>query len=341
MTAQGVSALAALATTLSPASSVPPPPEALAGFDNVTNGLTDQATFDADREVFDEQEFVGDGLGPTYNAQSCGECQQNPVSGGISQIAEVRAGSFNGGTFTEHPGGSLIHSRATEAALQERILPGNAVTTQRTSLNTLGDGYVECIADGTFGLISDSQARATGGRIRGLVIMVPVSEAEGQTRIGRFRTSTRAWCPSRPTPTSPRWGSRHRSCRTRTPPTDGRWTRTTRCRSRKMTEPTSRPSRGSCARPGRPRGTPRYYLLHDVGTGDGIVQNGGRATRNRLRTAPLWGLRTRNRLMHDGESLTFNEAVLRHAGEATLVTNTYRQLNNSQKKRLAWFLESL
>lgn len=31
----------------------------------------------------------------------------------------------------------------------------------------------------------------------------------------------------------------------------------------------------------------RDFLLHDVGTGDGIVQNGGPATRNKLRTPPL------------------------------------------------------
>ena len=31
------------------------------------------------------------------------------------------------------------------------------------------------------------------------------------------------------------------------------------------------------------------FLLHDVGTGDGIVQNGGQGTRNKVRTPPLWG----------------------------------------------------
>ncbi|PYU96405.1 MAG: hypothetical protein DMG08_02345, partial [Acidobacteria bacterium] len=35
------------------------------------------------------------------------------------------------------------------------------------------------------------------------------------------------------------------------------------------------------------------FLLHDIGTGDGIVQNGGQATANQMRTAPLWGVRTR------------------------------------------------
>ncbi|HEY6122348.1 MAG TPA: di-heme oxidoredictase family protein, partial [Pyrinomonadaceae bacterium] len=37
------------------------------------------------------------------------------------------------------------------------------------------------------------------------------------------------------------------------------------------------------------------FALHDIGTGDGIVQNGGQGSRNMMRTAPLWGIRARNR----------------------------------------------
>ena len=83
------------------------------------------------------------------------------------------------------------------------------------------------------------------------------------------------------------------------------------------------------------------YLLHDVGTGDGIVQNGGPATRNQVRTAPLWGVRSRTRLMHDGESTTAHDAILRHAGQATPVINNYRGLGTSQKAQLLTFLNSL
>jgi len=60
------------------------------------------------------------------------------------------------------------------------------------------------------------------------------------------------------------------------------------------------------------------FLLHDVVPGDGIVQNGGQETAVKLRTAPLWGLRTRNRLMHDGNSLTLENAIERHNGEADM-----------------------
>jgi len=52
-------------------------------------------------------------------------------------------------------------------------------------------------------------------------------------------------------------------------------------------------------------------------------------------------MRTRDRLMHDGESLTRNDAILRHAGEATPVTNNYRSLSNTQKNQLITFLNSL
>ena len=62
------------------------------------------------------------------------------------------------------------------------------------------------------------------------------------------------------------------------------------------------------------------FLLHDIGTGDGIpIQPTAEfaSTANQIRTAPLWALRTRNRLMHDGLSFTRQEAILRHAGQAT------------------------
>jgi CxxC motif-containing protein (DUF1111 family) len=83
------------------------------------------------------------------------------------------------------------------------------------------------------------------------------------------------------------------------------------------------------------------FLLHDIGTGDGILQNGPATTRNKMRTQPLWGVRTHDRHMHDGESLTFNDSILRHAGEATFVTNNYRALTTTQQNQLITFLKSL
>jgi len=82
------------------------------------------------------------------------------------------------------------------------------------------------------------------------------------------------------------------------------------------------------------------FLLHDVGTGDGIVQ-GSTVTRNRMRTPPLWGLRTRPRLMHDLTSLTRNDAILRHGGQATAARNAFNALTLTEKNQLIAFLNSL
>ncbi|HKD49647.1 MAG TPA: di-heme oxidoredictase family protein [Candidatus Acidoferrum sp.] len=103
------------------------------------------------------------------------------------------------------------------------------------------------------------------------------------------------------------------------------------------------------------------FLLHDVGTGDGIVQSmtehyGKKmysitwknlsskefdSSANKIRTAPLWGVRMRSRLMHDGASLTFSDAIRRHRGEAAHVTEQFERLKSGEKDALFEFLRSL
>jgi CxxC motif-containing protein (DUF1111 family) len=97
------------------------------------------------------------------------------------------------------------------------------------------------------------------------------------------------------------------------------------------------------------------FLLHDVGTGDGIevavlehfgkrylgMQEYMAPTANRMRTAPLWGLRTRSRLMHDGESLTLRDAILRHGGEAADARRRFSSLDHDAQEALLTFLRSL
>jgi CxxC motif-containing protein (DUF1111 family) len=81
------------------------------------------------------------------------------------------------------------------------------------------------------------------------------------------------------------------------------------------------------------------FLLHDIGTGDGIVQ--APAPANKMRTAPLWGLRTHDRLMHDALSLTLTNAILRHDGEAYLTRARFRNLTADDQAALLAFLSSL
>jgi len=86
------------------------------------------------------------------------------------------------------------------------------------------------------------------------------------------------------------------------------------------------------------------FLLHDIGTGDGIPflpTPEFASTANQIRTAPLWALRTRNRLMHDGLSFTKQEAIQRHAGQATSVTQRYNVFSDAQKNQMLAFLDAL
>jgi CxxC motif-containing protein (DUF1111 family) len=83
------------------------------------------------------------------------------------------------------------------------------------------------------------------------------------------------------------------------------------------------------------------FLLHDIGTGDGIVQVGPQDTANKLRTAPLWGLRTKPRFMHDLQSLSLEDAISRHDGEAREPAKRFKQLTPGERQALITFLNTL
>src|SRR6266576_4027309 len=198
--------------------------EAPTGFDTLTNDATfvSQATHDADRDTFQEVDEVTRGLGPVFNAQSCAACHQNPVTGGISQVSELRAGHNDGsGNFVpatlsiNDDGGlpgvtianrSLINQRATCPGVvtdndptnavpdgtiiynhpidqgEERLSSADDIRTRRAATNVLGLGFVEAISNTTLQNIPNGQPSG----MKGQVITVPVAEAPGQFRIGRF-----------------------------------------------------------------------------------------------------------------------------------------------------------
>jgi CxxC motif-containing protein (DUF1111 family) len=83
------------------------------------------------------------------------------------------------------------------------------------------------------------------------------------------------------------------------------------------------------------------FLLHDVGTGDGIVQVGPQDTATKLRTPALWGLHIKSRFMHDNASVTLGDAIQRHAGEAQQVISRFNGLTLQQQQQLITFLRSL
>jgi CxxC motif-containing protein (DUF1111 family) len=83
------------------------------------------------------------------------------------------------------------------------------------------------------------------------------------------------------------------------------------------------------------------FLLHNIGTHDPIVQNGGQSTFNMVRTAPLWGLRNRASFLHDFSPNTMTQAITNHGGQAQGAADAFGALPISDKERLLTFLESL
>src|SRR5579862_8639602 len=179
--------------------------EAPAGFDTMSNGMVDEPTHQNDQARFDEVETVADGLGPLYNAQSCRECHQNPISGGGSQVTELRVGHLGPNHRFVNPmipiahgvevisGRTLVNDRAicpsgafSDTEIQERVPESETVRTTRISLSLLGDGFVEAVSDRTLNDLSRNQCASTHGKVCGLVIYVPIVEAPGQAGVGRF-----------------------------------------------------------------------------------------------------------------------------------------------------------
>jgi len=406
--------------------------EAPSGYDNQPNGLTDSASFTMDRGKFEETEAIGDGLGPIFNAQSCRECHQNPVTGSTSQVKELRAGhnDFNGnfvaatatladGTVTI-ANRSLINQRAICPAVdtitvdgqpqtynfpqtqgQERISTAETIRAFRMSLNTLGDGFIESIADQTFLNLASSQCSRTGGLICGETVRVAVLEASGALAVGRFgwknqhasllsfssdaylnemgisnrlppnNVDVTRLCdvipdPNDNTPDSEGLNDIDHFARfmraTKAPPRDTALATSSDgvagatlfhnvgCDICHVSSITTAPA-GTAVAAGAfivPASLGNKvihpysdFLLHNIGTGDGIVQTGGQETAQKMRTPPLWGVRTRTELLHDGRSVTFFDTIQRHHNEAQSVLNNFNNLSTTQQNQLITFLRSL
>jgi len=406
-----------------PASAQQSATEAPAGFDTPTlvanpgsqstsNGIAEPPgdTYALDQQIYELIHDVNTGLGPVYNGRACAECHQNPVSGGASQFTELRAGHRDAtGTFVNPSvpidggaasiaGRSIINDRALIPQAQEHVPATETIRAFRAALNTLGDGFVEAIDDQTLLAIGAQQPGVSQGRIHGEVIQVPVLEAPGQTRVGRFGwkdqhgsllsfigdaylnemgvtnrlrpkdATTIGKTTSDPEDTPDALGLADIDHfaefvrGTKVPPRDAALAESSDglagqtlfegmgCNTCHVESITTAPA-GTVINGGAftvPDALGNKiihpfsdFLLHDIETGDGIVQTPPQDTANKLRTAPLWGLRMRPRYMHDLQSLTLEDAIERHRGEASRVARRFRALSPAEKEQLFTFLNSL
>src|SRR5215469_10413153 len=78
-----------------------------------SNGFTSNTTFAADMGVFMEEEDIGQGIGPTYNARSCVDCHATVNVGGTSQVTELRVGHTDSAGNFVNPNIRLDNSGTT------------------------------------------------------------------------------------------------------------------------------------------------------------------------------------------------------------------------------------
>jgi CxxC motif-containing protein (DUF1111 family) len=81
------------------------------------------------------------------------------------------------------------------------------------------------------------------------------------------------------------------------------------------------------------------FLLHDVGTGDGIVQ--GDARGNEFRTPPLWGISDSAPYLHDGSAATITDAIDRHNRQGAAARRAFFDLPFDARRALLAFLDSI
>jgi len=65
------------------------------------------------------------------------------------------------------------------------------------------------------------------------------------------------------------------------------------------------------------------------------------SSRNKIRTALYGESACGPRMMHDGVSLTFRDAIIRHGGEAAHITKQFDKLKREDQEAVIEFLRSL
>ena len=139
-------------------------------------------------EDFLEVEDAEEGLGPAFNGTSCGGCHNVPAVGGISPVAELRAGRVDAsGTYSDFDpdAGSLFQLFSIPTHGCQVVIPATAnVIARRVPIPLFGAGLVEAIPDETLLALADPLDLDRDG-VSGRAGIVEDVES-GEMRVGRF-----------------------------------------------------------------------------------------------------------------------------------------------------------
>ncbi len=85
------------------------------------------------------------------------------------------------------------------------------------------------------------------------------------------------------------------------------------------------------------------FLVHDMGAlGDQIGNDGDTvAVTRRMRTAPLWGIRVRNHLLHDGRASNIPDAIREHDGQGRAANTAFFARNANDQHAVVQFVRSM
>lgn len=329
--------------------------------------------------TFASEHSAASGAGPAFNAASCASCHAIPAIGGWGTATTLRVARRNAdGTVHVYADGPVVALFSHPDHQCQAVIPADAkVFSRRLPISTFGSGLVDAIPDEQLVALEDPRDR-DGDGIRGRAARVLDPET-GRMRIGRFgwkaqQASLLAFAAeayrqelgvtSELYPTDGVIGltaERLRECDTVADPEDQRQVATglraidTFVAFMRSLPPPAPPTDTAdtvagaglfegtgCATCHRPQvaGARAFsdFLLHDIGTGDGIPE--GDAGPHEMRTAALWGIRDRRMYLHDGSAGSIEEAIARHAGEASAVRARFATLAGHEQNQLVAFVKS-
>jgi CxxC motif-containing protein (DUF1111 family) len=345
-----------------------------------------QAAFGAGLAVFSTEFTPETGLGPLFNAPSCGECHEEPTAGGFGDEVEVHQSTFQAGpscSTLDAMGGPVVQQHTTPELLaamgidKEPDIPGATASGLRKSPLIFGMGLIDAVPDQLIRLLARIRYR---DGVHGRAAVLP------NGRVGRFsRKATTAsleefnagayfnemGVTNRFNPIEGTIGGTPFGAGV-DPAPEPEIDATSLAASNSFVtllgpvapSPLSAETRfgrflfykigcAECHIPllrtgNSPVAALRFrwfraytdLLLHDLGQENADICNGV-ATPSEFRTQPLIGMQFVDAFMHDGASVTIQQAIQRHGGEGSASRARFLGLVPEQQAALAAFVQGL
>ena len=349
--------------TLSPQ----PPPKPALGEPLVNLTRDELRRFTAGKEVFERLFSAGTGLGPLFNAPSCAACHEAPVTGGEGEFEdediEVHATRLAQGRcdLLIADGGPVFRKHSTLTELRPPMPPANAQRGLRSTPPVFGFGLIDALPESAVTLerrrdVVEAPALQPVGRphvLPGGVVGRFGRKANVATldefTVGAFLIEQGVEVPQELSRAEARLAADF--MRFLAPPAinqpqtaaeQRRFDRGARVFQKIGCAACHTPVLKTGASESRALAFQRVVLwsdlrLHRMGAelADLCLLD---ATPDEWRTPPLWGLRFRKHLLHDGRAKTTEQAIRLHGGDGLRSRRAFERLSPRDREALGEFL---